>query len=363
MALPAAERGLPDDGPLADEVDVLVVGAGQAGLAASHALASTPLRVLVVDRAPVGQSWVDRWDSLVLFTPRRYSALPGLAFPPGPGRCPTRLEMARYLRSYAAHHRLPVRAGVEVRRLSADGSRFVADTSSGAVRARDVVVATGPFSVPSVPAASDGLADTVVQLHSRDYRTPRDVPGGDLLVVGGGNSAAQLAVELAATHRVTVAASRPPWYLPTSVLGLDLYRWLSLTGLLTADRDSRTARYVRRRGDPVVGTTLRDLVRAGRVDLRPSRVVLGHGDAVELADGSRLAVSTVLWCTGYRPDSSWLDVPGALDARGAPVQVAGASPVAGLHWLGLPWQTRLDSAIVHGLGHDARVLAGRVLAR
>lgn len=361
MAPPVAD---PAPGPLPDDVDVLVVGAGQAGLAAAHALArSRALRVVVVDRAPVGQSWVDRWDSLVLFTPRRYSALPGLPFPPGPGRCPTRLEMAAYLRAYAAASRLPVRTGIEVRRLRTGGDGFVADTSAGALRAHDVVVATGPFSRPAVPAASAGLAGSVVQLHSRDYRSPGDVPGGDVLVVGGGNSAAQLAVELAATHRVTVAASRPPWYLPTSVLGVDLYRWLSLTGLLRADRDSRTSQYVRRRGDAVIGTALRDLVRSGRVVLRPSRVVAGHGNAVELADGSRLPVATVLWCTGYRPDTAWLDVPGALDADGAPRHLAGASPVPGLHWVGLPWQSRLDSSIVHGVGSDARALADRLLRR
>jgi putative flavoprotein involved in K+ transport len=120
--------------PLAIEVDVLVVGAGQAGLGAGYWLTRQPgLRVLVVDRAPVGQSWNDRWDSLVLFTPRRFSGLPGLPFPSGPTRCPTRLEMADYLRRYAAHHDLPVRTGVDVQRLTRAGDAFIVETSAGSM--------------------------------------------------------------------------------------------------------------------------------------------------------------------------------------------------------------------------------------
>ena len=320
------------------------------------------LRVLVLDRAAVGRSWVDRWDSLVLFTPRRFSSLPGLPFPAGPTRCPSRLEMADYLRSYAERLRLPVRTGVDVHRLRRSDAGFVAETSGGTVRAQHVVVATGPFTRPHVPPAADGLSPQVHQLHSYDYRSQEDVPPGDVLVVGGGNSAAQLAVELSATHRVTVAAPRPPWYLPTSVLGVDLYWWLLLTGLLNADRDSRVARAVRRRGDAIVGRELRDLARTGRVTVVPHRVVAAEDHAVRLADGSRLSVSSVLWCTGFRPDTGWIDVPGALDADGAPLHDAGASPVAGLHWMGLPWQTRLNSSIIDGVDRDARAVAARVRA-
>lgn len=349
---------------LPQEVDVLVVGAGQAGLGAAYRLTRAPaLRVLVLDRADVGQSWVDRWDSLVLFTPRRFSRLPGLPFPAGPTRCPTRLEMAAYLRTYAERLALPVRTGVEVQRLRTEDGGFAAETPHGTVLAQQVVLAGGPFARPHVPAAASGLSPQVRQLHSTEYTSPQDVAPGDVLVVGGGNSAAQLAVELAATHRVTVAAPRPPWYLPTSLLGVDLYWWTSLTGVLTADRDSRVARSVRRRGDAIVGHELRDLVRTGRVTVVPHRVVGADGEQVLLADGSPHRVSSVLWCTGSRPDTRWIDVPGAVDADGAPLHTGGASPVPGLHWMGLPWQARLDSSIVHGVDRDARALARRVRAR
>ncbi len=347
--------------PLPIEVDVLVVGAGQAGLGAAYWLTREPgLRVLVVDRAPVGQSWADRWDSLVLFTPRRFSSLPGLRFPAGPTRCPTRLEMADYLRRYAAHHDLPVRTGVEAQRLTRAGETFIVQTSVGSLVAAQVVVATGPFHRRHVPDAADGLLPEVVQLHSYDYRSPAQIPAGHVLVVGGGNSAAQLAIELAASHEVTVAAPGPPWYLPVSLLGIDMYWWSYLTGVLNADRDSRASRYVRRRGDAIVGRQLRALVRAGRVRLLPHRVVGAADRTVELADGSRLQVSSVLWCTGFRPDTSWIDVPEALDGQGAPLHTEGASPVDGLHWMGLPWQTRLNSSIIDGVDRDARAVANRI---
>lgn len=359
----AAHDGLcPDRGSAVADVDVLVVGAGQAGLGAAFWLSRRArASYLVVDAAPrAGQSWYDRWESLVLFTPRRFSALPGLRFPAGPGPYPSRDEMADYLARYTRHHGLPVRWGTRVHRVALDDAGFVATTDHGTIRARHVVVATGPFHGPVLPPAAAAIDPTVRQVHSSAYRRPADVVTHDVLVVGGGNSAAQLACELAATHAVTVASPREPWYLPARLLGVSLYWWLLLTGSLNARTSSLLARQVRRRGDPVIGRDLARLVAAGRVRLLPHRVVAARGRTVELADGTTLTPGTVLWCTGYRPDYSWLQVPGALDADGRPRHDGGASPVPGLHWMGLPWQSRLNSSIIDGVDRDARALAGRV---
>lgn len=339
--------------------DVLVIGAGQAGLGTAYHLQRLGIRdVLVVEAGEVGQSWLDRWDSLQLFTPRRFSRLPGLRFPPGPTPTPSREEMAGHLREHARRWGLPVRTGTPVRRLTRDGDRFCAETPAGPVRARHVVVASGAFRRPSVPAAAGDLA--VPQLHSADYRRPGDVPPGRVLVVGGGNSAAQLAVELAATHEVTVASAREPRYLAERTLGVGLFDWLRLTGVLDADRDAWVSRRIRARGDAIVGRELDRLRRRGVVRVLPHRVVSADGARVGLSDGSTEEVASVLWCTGFVPDTAWLEVPGALDDDGAPRHDRGASPVPGLHWMGLPWQTRVNSGLVNGVDRDAARTASRI---
>ena len=338
------------------DVDVLVIGGGQAGLGTGFWLARrTSASFLIVDAAArVGQSWCDRWDSLRLFTPRRFSALPGMRFPPGPAQYPAKDEMPAYLAAYADRFELPVQLDTRIEALEpADGGGFLASTTRGTISARHVVVATGPFSSPALPPAAAGLDAGVHQLHSSDYRRPHDIPPGDVLVVGGGNSAAQLAVELAATHQVTVAAP-DLWFLPEKILGVSLYWWIYVTGILNAPTGSRVGRLVRQRGDAIIGRQLARLVADGTVRLHRHAVTGAHGRTVTLGDGTQLTPGTVLWCTGFRPSYPWLHVPGALDADGAPRHDGGRSPVPGLEWMGLPWQTRLNSSIVDGVDRDAQ---------
>jgi len=284
-------------------VDVLIIGAGQAGLGVAYWLRRLgDLQVLVVDELLIGQNWLQRWDSLQLFTPRRFSALPGLRFPAGPTRSPSRVEMAQYLQDYVRHFSVPVETGRRVQRLSQDELGLVAHTANGVIRARQVVLATGPFRRPFVPDAGRGLSSDVRQLPSLQYRRPEDLPPGKVLVVGGGNSAAQLALELQATHSVTIASPGPLWFLPEDIAGISMYWWTLFTGVLQAPADAWASRYVRRRGDAIVGTQLRRLVAVGQVRLHPHRVVAGRDREVELEDGTMLSVSSVLWCTGFRPD-------------------------------------------------------------
>lgn len=350
----------------ADHVDVLVIGAGQAGLGtAYHLVRKAPgARVLVLDAEHVGAAWERRWDSLRLFTPRRFSALPGLVFTPGPDPYPTRLEMAAYLRRYAARHRLPVRTGVRVHSLTREADLFRARTPTGDLTAHQVVVAGGPFSRPWQPDLCADLGSAVPQLHSAHYLNPNSFPHEHVVVVGGGNSAAQLAVELAAAGRtVHVAAPRSPWYVPAEILGINMYRWIWATGILNAGADSAVSRYLRSRGELIVGTELRERIRAGALTLTTSRVVGARPGVMSLADGTDLPVEAVLWCTGYRADTSWIAIAGALGPDGSPHHRRGASPVHGLHWMGLPWQTRLNSSIIDGVDRDAHRTARRIVAQ
>lgn len=345
--------------------DVVIVGAGQAGLATAYWLQrlAPALSVRVLERgSTVGESWLRRWDSLRLFTPRAYSALPGLAFPRGDTN-PTRVEMAEYLAHYVRTFDLPVTLGTTVRRLVRSEGGFRLETDRGPFSATQVVIASGPFQDPKVPDAAAKLAPEVLQRHSSEYRHPSDLPGDDVLVVGGGNSAAQLALELAADgRRVTVVAPGRPVFLPAHILGITSYAFWDRLGILRADAEGALARRLRRRRDAIFGHELRRAVHRGAIRLVPHRLVDASGRTVNLADGTCLPVQAVLWCTGFHARYDWVAVPGALDDADNPRHVRGASPVEGLHWMGLPWQTAVDSSIIHGVDGDGRQTAERILA-
>lgn len=357
----ASSDAVDASGGLPARVDVLIVGGGQAGLGMAYRLRGTGATTLVVDdRARTGDVWRERWRSLVLFTPKRFAALPGLPLPAGTSYYPRREEMADYLETYARVHDLPIVHRTRVTSVRREGADFIVECERGGeqktVRARAVVIASGPFQYPRVPRVAAGLDASVAQVHSSTYREPADLPVGRTVVVGGGNSAAQLAVELAASREVTMVAPAPPWFIPERVLGVTVYWPLKLFGILSSPADSRISQYIHSRGDGILGTEAKRAVRQGRMRLRSSRVVDAAGTSLILVDGSRLEVDAVLWATGFRTHYPFVHIPEALTEHGAPLQSGGVSPVPGLYWLGLPWQTRLDSSILHGIAADSRDL-------
>ena len=351
-----AASGRPGDGSL----DVVVVGAGQAGLAIAWYLARQGLRFLVLEAAgELGHSWRSRWDSLTLFSPAQYDALPGMPFPAPADTYPTKESVADYLHAYADAFRLPIRLNARVTSLSRSGDRFEVRTADETFSARRVVVATGPFQVPFIPAAARGLDGTVAQIHSADYRNPRALPDGPVLVVGSGNSGLQIAEELSASRRVDVSVGTNPPTLPQRLLGRDLFWWLTHLGLMRVPAESRVGRRVQSRGEFVIGTSRRSLARAG-VTFRP-RLVGADGRTVRFDDGSTLDVAVVLWATGYRSDYSWISIPGvARDGRIA--HRRGVTDTAGLYLLGLSWQHTRGSALLGFVDDDASHIADHIAA-
>ena len=340
-----------------ERVDVVVIGAGQAGLAIGYFLARAGRRFLIVDGADsIAAAWRSRWDSLVLFTPRRYDSLPGLAFAGDPDGYPTRDEVIAYLEQYAAAFELPVELERAVRSLDADGGRFVVTLEDRQIEADQVVVATGPFQLPRVPAVGHELAPDLFQTHSTGYRHPSDVPEGTVLVVGGGNTGFQIARELAATHAVHLAVGSRQMPLPQRFLGRDLFWWLMKTRLLTKTIESRLGRRLRDR-DTLIGSSPRRLKRDG-VELKP-RAIAASGRTVSFADGSELEVDAVIWATGYRPNHSWINLPIA-DPNGGVRHRRGVTDVPGLYFLGLSWQHTRGSALLGWVKHDAEFIAEQI---
>jgi putative flavoprotein involved in K+ transport len=341
-------------------VDVVVVGAGQAGLAMGWHLSRLGLRFVVLEAAAeLGQSWRSRWDSLTLFTPTQYDALPGMPFPASADTYPGKDAVADYLRAYAAAFDLPVRLNARVIALQRTGAEFEVRTAAEVFRARQVVLATGPFQVPVVPPAAAGLHPSVTQLHSYAYRNPHTLPAGPVLIVGAGNSGLQIAEELTATHTVQVSVGAQPPRLPQRPLGRDLFWWLIRLGLMQVPGESRLGRRMRARGQ-IIGTDRRALRRAG-IEFRP-RLVGADGDTVRFDGGSTAEVNTVIWATGYRSDYSWLHVPEVM-RDGRVVHRRGFTQVPGMYVLGLSWQHTRGSALLGFVHHDAAYLADRIAAR
>lgn len=344
-------------------LDVLVVGGGQAGLATAYHLRTTGLRFEVLEHhSRIGDSWRTRYDSLSLFTPRAYSALPGLDLTGDPSGYPSKDEIADYLEAYAARFGFPVRLGVDVRVLERVDDRFAATLGDGSVvEARAVVIAAGAYQVPSIPAIASGFSSAVQQFSSATYRNPAGVKDGTVLVVGDGATGRQVAHELSAGHHVLLSHGRSRRATRDRILGKSIFWWLDRLGLLRASRDSALGRRLRR-ADPFPGRghDTPQLVRAG-VQLVP-RLVEALGQSARFENGVEEEISAVVWATGYHDDATWVHIPGVVDSKGSFIEAKGASPVPGLYFVGRSWQSTRGSALLLGVGRDAEKIAEMILA-
>ncbi|MFF7387764.1 flavin-containing monooxygenase [Streptomyces scabiei] len=343
-------------------VDVAVIGGGQAGLAVAHALREQGLEPVVLEASErTAGSWPRYYDSLTLFSPAGYSSLPGLPFDGDPDRYPRRDEVAAYLLRYADRLDAEVRTRVRVREVRADNGGFTLTLEGGdRLSAGGVVAASGTFGRPHRPALPglEGCTGTV--LHAADYRAPEPFAGQRVVVVGAGNSAVQIAAELAAHARVTLATRHSVRFARQRTLGRDLHWWFTRTGLdtLPVGRFLRTAPT-----QPVIDDgRYRAAVASGAPDRRP---VFTHaeGRKVTWADGGTEEVDTVVLATGYRPDLGYLTALGALDEHGHPHHREGVSRThPRLTYVGLDWQRSLSSNSLRGVGRDAARVAGYLAA-
>jgi putative flavoprotein involved in K+ transport len=352
----------------AERQDVIVIGAGQTGLSVGYHLKRRGVRFLMLDaNERVGDVWRHRWDSLRLFTPARFDGLVGMPFPATRHAFPTKDEMADYLEAYARHFDLPVRCGMRVERLWRDGERYVVEAGGRRFEAAQVIVAMASYQKPRIPAFARELEGGIVQLHSSAYRNPAQLKPGGVLIVGAGNSGAEIALEVARSGHPTWMAGRNVGEVPFRIAGLParlLLVWLVLRVLFhrILTLDTPLGRRVRPRllykGGPLIRVHSRDLEAAGV--RRAARVEGVREGRPMLADGTVLDVANVVWSTGYHPGFTWVDLP-VLDEHGDPKQVRGVvESEPGLYFVGLHFLYALSSTMIHGADRDTAYVADRV---
>lgn len=343
----------------------VIVGAGQAGLAMAYALMQhgqkpqEDFRLIDADE-PGALAWKRRWHSLTLFTPAWYSSLRGLQLPGDPDRHPRADEIADYLDDYRDAMGIAPSWRVRARSVTPDehGHGLVLATNAGEIWTRNVVAATGPFSQPRRPDFAASVSVPGVVLHSDDYTHPNQLPRGSVLIVGAGNTGIQIARELSDSHEVSISAGSPQRRLPQSLLGVDVFRWLKLSGLLNVQTTSWLGRRMSAH-DTIIGAGLGELGDHS-VRILPRAVDWRNG-AIHFEDTTQMRPDSILWATGYRPGFDWLptEVRTADTASGI-IQRAGATPVRGLYALGAPWLRSRGSALIGGVSADAARIARKI---
>jgi putative flavoprotein involved in K+ transport len=353
-----------------ERIGTVVIGGGQAGLSVGYYLARRGLPFVILEaNQRIGDNWRKRWDSLRLFTPARFDGIAGMPFPARPHTFPTKDEMADYLERHASGFKLPVRTGVTVDRLSREGDRYLVQAGDLLFEADNVVVAMATYQRRRVPAFAGELDPAVVQLHSSDYRNLSQLREGGVLIVGAGNSGSEIAREVKRAGHPTWMSGRDTGHVPFRIEGwagrylLPLLFRIVFHRVLTVD--TRLGRKVRPKivsqGTPLIRVKPKDLAAAG-VERVPRTTGVKNGLPL-LEDGRVLDVANVIWCTGFHPGFSWIDLP-VLEEGGEPVHYRGvAAGEPGLYFVGLHFLYAMSSTMIHGVERDAKHIVETIASR
>lgn len=342
--------------------EVVIIGGGQAGITMGYYLKMKKIPFVILEKNErVGDSWRKRYHSLILFTPRSYSSLPGLQMKGPVNEFPTKDDMADYLESYVKQFDIPVMCNTVINQLSKQqNGPFVLETNKGEIRAYQVIIATGAFQKPFIPNIIEKNQDTF-QVHSSEYSSPFELPGKDILVVGGGNSGAQIAVELAKDRNVTLAISHKVKFLPLTIAWKSIFHWLEAFGLLFAGIDSRKGKWFKKQSDPIFGKELKALIKNRKIRVNP-RVIEVDGQEVIFEDNSKRKFDSIIWSTGFVPSYDWVNIRDVISPEGKPIHTRGVTKVKGLYFIGLPWQYQRGSALVCGVRIDAEYLVPIIIS-
>ncbi|MDQ8057617.1 NAD(P)/FAD-dependent oxidoreductase [Bacillus velezensis] len=336
--------------------DTIVIGAGQAGISVGYYLKKSKQKFIILDKShEVGESWKNRYDSLVLFTSRMYSSLPGMQLEGDKHGLPSKNEIAAYLKKYVERFEIPIQLRTEVISVQKLKNYFLIRTSREEYQTKNLVMAAGPFHTPNIPSISRDVADHIHQLHSSQYKHSKQLAPGNVLVVGGGNSGAQIAVELSKERVTYLACSNKPAYFPLWIGKRSIFWWFDKLGVLRASHTSILGKFIQKKGDPIFGYELKHAIRQKKIILK-QRVIAGKQNEIIFKDSSSLEVNNIIWATGFKNPLCWMKIEGVLDKEGRIIHHRGVSAVEGLYFIGLPWQHRRGSALLQGVGNDAEYI-------
>lgn len=346
----------------------IVIGGGQAGLAAGYHLARLGGSFIILDAWPrTGDAWRNRWDSLHLFTPSQLDGLPGRPFPKPDNYFPSKDEVADYLEDYAGQFHLPVRHGMKIKELKRSGEGYAVTAGASSFEAANVVVATGPYQLPYTPAFAGELDPSIYQLHSSAYCNPDQIPAQSILVVGAGNSGAEIALDLSRAGKRVWLAGRDVGRLPVNsgigrAFGGRLF-WLVASKVMSVN--TPIGRRMKRKAlvhGVALGRARRPEIAAAGVELT-QRVSGIHSGKPQIEDGRILPAEGVIWATGFLPDYSWIHLP-IFDEQGYPRHSRGvARDEPGLYFVGLLFQRALSSSLLGGVGADAAYISRQIVRK
>jgi putative flavoprotein involved in K+ transport len=347
-----------------EEFDTIVVGGGQAGLAAGYFLAQKRIRFTILDENQrSGETWRLRWDSLRLFTPCKFDGLPGMPLAKPDFYFPSKDEVADYLERYANHFHLPLRSGLHVDKLTYNSNGFHIVTKKGNFLTQNVIIATGPYQNPHIPAFCKDLNPAIQQIHSSLYRNPAQISSQNILIVGAGNSGAEIGLELARAGKHVWLAGREVGHIPADKIGKlfggNLYWWFVSKILNVKTPIGRKMQpKILTHGTPLIGTN-HTILKMAKIEFTPRVAGTKEGKPM-LEDGRILPADVIIWATGYHPAYQWINLP-IFDELGYPRHERGVvKDVPGLFFVGLPFQTALSSAFLGGVGVDAEYIVNQI---
>lgn len=334
-------------------LDFVVIGAAQAGISMAYYLKKLDKKFLIVDKEDeIGFSWLNRWDSLKLFTPSEYNNLPGMEFPAQKGHYPTKYEVASYFKSYVDQFEFPIKLNTLITKVKKVEDHFEVTSSKGVLETKGVIVATGPFHIPYTPPFHGNISTDIFQTHSNYYKNPSQLQEGPAMVVGDGDSGFQILDEISTNGRKTYySGSTDVKMLPQQFLGKTLWWWFSITGFLSISRDTWLGKKVMHNRQPVIGTDVKEILSRDNV-FSVGFTNDASGEKIKTEKKEIIDVKNIVWATGYRPNFSWIEGL-EIDEDGYPKNQRGVSNLKNLYFIGLPWLHTRGSATLGGIKKDA----------